>query len=646
MTVESSQGYDLNISLFERLANANPISTLGIQHRMHPDISSIPKLLTYNDLEDAMATVNHPQVLGIESRVVFIDHNSQEDNQSVDALESVSKTNSYEREMVVQIVKYILKQGYAPQDIVVLTPYLGQMLKIQSDIATDLAVFLDERDIRDARDQLKGDDNFATELSSTKSGQNSMGIRVATIDNYQGEESKIVVVSLVRSNGMGQIGFLREPERVNVMLSRARDCEIIIGSRATLEAAKGSAEPLRGGPLWKKIFNHLTERQQVFNGLPAVCQNHGSRNVLSSPKDFETYCRDGGCKEPCNKILGCGHPCPSRCHPGKCMSYLCVELCKKELVCGHPCNGRCHPGDCPKCRVICPDVCSRGHPLTRACGDDHLPKCHRRITWMCPLNHVASGPCYAGKFGSDCDVCVNLRKEEEEYLKRELELNAALIEKRTQLSSLMRDLEEKKQAKVNNEELAALEAERVLVEEELSRFLSEEVLEEQSHESKSISYETGSTIAHNVVTLLKKRDCQSVSLQDFPNIYNKEFGTKFNDDAIADAHSSQNSKRRKLKDILEELPVCDVVVPTQTLSSKKKKRGKNKCPEYVVKLRKDIDGFSLGLPSPKHQKVEPSESAEDMNNLLSHCKVSKDFVCARKHVTLSLHLLELSTTTT
>lgn len=465
-----------------------------------------------------------------------------------------------------------------------------------------------------------------------------MGIRVATIDNYQGEESKIVIVSLVRSNGIGQIGFLREPERVNVMLSRARECEIIIGNRATLEAAKGTVEPLRGGPLRKKIFDHLAAKQQVFKGLPSVCQNHGTRHLLSAPKDFDRYCRDGGCDEYCGKTLECDHPCPSRCHPGKCKAYLCVELCKKELICGHPCNSCCHPGDCPKCRVICPNVCPRGHSLMRQCGDDHLSKCHRRITWMCPLNHVASGVCYAGKFGSDCNICVNLQKEEEEYLKREVELNAALTEKRKQLSNLMRDLEEKKQAKANKEELVALQAERVLVEEELSHFLSEEVCDEQSHESKPIiSHEAGSKIARNVVTLLKKRDCQSVSLQDFPSIYNQEFGTKFNDDANHD--SSQNNKRRKLKDILEELPVCDVVVPALLSSSKKKKRGKNKSLEYVVQLRKGIDGFSLDVPPLKHQKVEPS--AEDRTNMPTPCEVSTDFVCDKVCVILSLHSLRI-----
>ena len=49
------------------------------------------------------------------------------------------------------------------------------------------------------------------------------GVRVSTVDNYQGEESDIVIISLVRSNKSGDIGFMKEPQRVNVMLSRARN---------------------------------------------------------------------------------------------------------------------------------------------------------------------------------------------------------------------------------------------------------------------------------------------------------------------------------------------------------------------------------------------------------------------------------------
>ena len=603
LTVESNQGFNLNCSLFERLANANPISTLGIQHRMHPTISSIPRLVTYNDLQDASSTADHPEVLGIASRVVFIKHNFAEDNQSVDALESASKTNTYEREMVVQIVKYILKQGYSPNDVVVLTPYLGQMLKLQGDIRKFLAVYLDDRDIADARDQLRGDDNFSGELklssSKNKSSDTSgnCGIRVATIDNYQGEESKIVVVSLVRSNPSSQIGFLKEPERVNVMLSRARDCEIVIGNKSTLESAKGSVSPLKGGPLWTKIFNHLDENRHIFDGLPVVCQNHNTRQILSSPGEFDRFCRDGGCTEVCGKNLDCGHPCPKNCHPGSCMATWCVEICDKELDCGHPCKSRCHRGDCPYCKVICSDICSRGHPLKKECGADSLPKCQRLITWICPLKHVASGPCYAGKFGRECEVCVAIENEEKDNIEREAFLNNQLTKKRIHLSNLKNGLEEKKKERKHHLELTALEEELALAQKEVKNFLKVEAEERLCQEHMPSSH-SESKAARNVVALLKKKD-SSLPLSEFNNVYGKEFKTNLCDDVNDDPLSCDHKKkRRKIKGILDQLSVCDVVIAPSTSKSK---RGRGKRPHYVVQLRKDIE-----MPPSKQQKVVTS----------------------------------------
>ena len=210
------------------------LATLGVQHRMHPDISSIIRLATYNDLVDAPKVISHPEPLGLLSRVIFVNHGLHEDEQNVDALESVSKTNAHERAMIVKTVQYLLKQGYVSDDIVVLTPYLGQMMKLHADLGECVGATLDERDLNEAREQFRGDDNFSEDLAASKQqiskADAKSAIRVATIDNYQGEEAKIVLISFVRSNEMGQIGFLKEPERVNVMLSRARECEIIFGN--------------------------------------------------------------------------------------------------------------------------------------------------------------------------------------------------------------------------------------------------------------------------------------------------------------------------------------------------------------------------------------------------------------------------------
>ena len=47
-------------------------------------------------------------------------------------------------------------------------------------------------------------------------------VKVTTVDNYQGEENDIIILSCVRSNAQNKIGFLAETNRINVALSRAR----------------------------------------------------------------------------------------------------------------------------------------------------------------------------------------------------------------------------------------------------------------------------------------------------------------------------------------------------------------------------------------------------------------------------------------
>ena len=74
--------------------------------------------------------------------------------------------------------------------------------------------------------------------------QKNKRIRVAAVDNFQGEEADIVIVSLVRSNGDANIGFLKDENRVNVLLSRARHGMIVIGNQTTFESKRANARSL------------------------------------------------------------------------------------------------------------------------------------------------------------------------------------------------------------------------------------------------------------------------------------------------------------------------------------------------------------------------------------------------------------------
>ena len=72
-------------------------------------------------------------------------------------------------------------------------------------------------------------------------------ITVNTVDGFQGQERDIIVISMVRSNDAGQIGFLRDLRRMNVAITRARMKLIIIGDAATLTKH----------PFYKKLYNYI-----------------------------------------------------------------------------------------------------------------------------------------------------------------------------------------------------------------------------------------------------------------------------------------------------------------------------------------------------------------------------------------------------
>jgi superfamily I DNA and/or RNA helicase len=148
LTVDKKDGFDLDRSLFERLViSGYPLSTLVKQHRMRPEISTMVRRLMYPDLEDDEKTLSRDHIRGLSSDVVFFNHNQLEDedakNDAPDDGRKASRQNRFEAEIVLKTVKYLAQQGYGTDDLVVLTPYLGQLrllmdrLKEEVDLAMD-----------------------------------------------------------------------------------------------------------------------------------------------------------------------------------------------------------------------------------------------------------------------------------------------------------------------------------------------------------------------------------------------------------------------------------------------------------------------------------------------------------------------------
>ncbi|OCL14801.1 putative AAA family ATPase [Glonium stellatum] len=309
LTVEKGDGYDLNKSLFERLVlGGYPHTTLAKQHRMRPEISALVKSLMYPNLQDDAKTLNRPHLRGLQSNVVFFNHNHYEvqNNNLADRRDEgsgVSRQNEYEAEMVLKTVRYLAQQGYGADKQVVLTPYLGQLQLLFKYLKADHDPILNDLDSFDlAR---------AGVLSQSSASIPKKSLRISTIDNYQGEESEIVIASLTRSNDNGDIGFMAAPQRLNVLLSRARNGLIIIGNADTFTRSR------KGSKVWIPLLQQLTKAGQLYDGLAVKCERHPKKvALLKTKEDFDIECPDGGCSEPCNTMMSCGqHICPQRCHP-------------------------------------------------------------------------------------------------------------------------------------------------------------------------------------------------------------------------------------------------------------------------------------------------------------------------------------------
>lgn len=133
----------------------------------------------------------------------------------------MSFVNPYEAKTLLNLLNKLNK--YRDNNIVVLSPYNAQVESIREGLGKKLRKY----------------------------------VQVATVDSFQGQEADIVLLSLVRSNPSGQIGFLRQPNRVCVALSRARWALYMIGNMETLQ--HGNKE------LWGAINTKLQAQCAIGN---------------------------------------------------------------------------------------------------------------------------------------------------------------------------------------------------------------------------------------------------------------------------------------------------------------------------------------------------------------------------------------------
>uniref|UniRef100_A0A3Q0SGU1 Zinc finger NFX1-type containing 1 n=1 Tax=Amphilophus citrinellus TaxID=61819 RepID=A0A3Q0SGU1_AMPCI len=375
---ELAKNFNLEMSMFERLVNMGlPFVRLDYQHRMRPEIARLLTPHIYKELENHPSVLDYENIKGLKTNLFFVEHNHLEE----EIRDGRSHQNRHEAMFVVALCRYLLLQDYKPEQITILTTYTGQLHCLRNNMPAK---------------------QFA-------------GVKVHVVDKYQGEENDIVLLSLVRSNRQGKVGFLNISNRVCVALSRAKKGLYCIGNSLMLNQVK----------LWSKIFHTLREKDQVGKALTLCCQNHPDRQVnASSAEDFK-QAPEGGCTQPCQFRLECGHVCPRVCHPydPEHKKYKCDKKCEK-IICdrGHRCTLVCYK-ECPKkcpvkvekiipkcqhkqmvpchqdpetftCQEPCQKLLSCGHQCDSVCGSPCTNECKVKVILKLRCGHIKQDACF------------------------------------------------------------------------------------------------------------------------------------------------------------------------------------------------------------------------------------------------------------
>jgi ATP-dependent RNA/DNA helicase IGHMBP2 len=198
----------LEVSLLERLVGLygdRITRRLDVQYRMHDQIMRFSSEQFYGgSLVAHESVVGHllshldhvdEQFITIEP-VTFIDSAGAGWEEELEP-DGLSKRNVQEGELVIRKINELQDTGLRGCDIAVIAPYAAQVRWLRQNSPDDR-------------------------------------VEIDTVDGFQGREKEAVVISLVRSNATGEIGFLADARRMNVALTRARRKLIVIGDSATV----------------------------------------------------------------------------------------------------------------------------------------------------------------------------------------------------------------------------------------------------------------------------------------------------------------------------------------------------------------------------------------------------------------------------
>ncbi|XXG71974.1 hypothetical protein AAC387_Pa07g1181 [Persea americana] len=220
-------------SLFERLSSLGlRMDLLNMQYRMHPSISSFPNANFYNNKILDGPNVKDPDY---ERRYLparmYGSYSFINVAEGTEVFDRHSPKNVVEIAVVLQLVRSLFEASLSSKQklsVGVVCPYSAQVSEIQE------------------------------KLGKTYETYSDFTVSVKSIDGFQGGEEDVIIISTIRSNSKGQVGFLSNLQRTNVALTRARHCLWIVGNGLTLS---------NSGCVWKNVVLDAKNRGCYFNAV-------------------------------------------------------------------------------------------------------------------------------------------------------------------------------------------------------------------------------------------------------------------------------------------------------------------------------------------------------------------------------------------
>ncbi|KAK9466859.1 P-loop containing nucleoside triphosphate hydrolase protein [Lipomyces arxii] len=222
----------LQQSLFERLVllGLSPIR-LNVQYRMHPCLSEFPSNMFYDgSLQNGVTaqerlrqSVDFPWPVADTPMMFWSNLGLEEISAS-----GTSYLNRSEAANVEKLVTRFFKAGIEPSQIGIITPYEGQRSYIVSSM----------------------------QINGTMRKELYKEVEVASVDAFQGREKDYVILSCVRSNEHQGIGFLSDPRRLNVALTRAKYGLVVLGNPKVLSKQA----------MWHHLLMHYKEKGCLVEG--------------------------------------------------------------------------------------------------------------------------------------------------------------------------------------------------------------------------------------------------------------------------------------------------------------------------------------------------------------------------------------------